>query len=155
MSRIAVETTHSGHRNPEDKSESYSGPMHTRLRRWRQRRQLNKLGPRADISSLARSSVPSDVVRAEAVQDLLWQVEIKRRLTEVPGTQKQVSRDLGIPVGLVNRLARRPFSTTIVVTTAAEPVTVTLGRSELEEVFGSPAALDEAIVICTRYDSEN
>lgn len=129
--------------------------MHTRLRRWRQRRQLNKLGPRADIASLARSSVPSDVIRAEAVQDLLWQVEIKRRLTEAPGTQKQVARDIGIPVGLVNRLGRRPFSTTITVTTAAEPVTVTLERSELEDALGSAAALDEAIVICTRYDSEN
>jgi hypothetical protein len=129
--------------------------MHTRLRRWRQRRQLNKLGPRADIATLARSSVPSDVIRAEAVQDLLWQVEIKRRLTEVPGTQKQVARDLGIPVGLVNRLARRPFSTTIMVITAAEPVTVTLERSELEDAMGSAGALDEAIEICTRYDSEN
>ena len=129
--------------------------MHTRLRRWRQRRQLNKLGPRADISSLARSSVPSDVIRAEAVQDFRWQVEIKGRLTQAPGTQKEVARDLGIPVGLVNRLARRPFSMTIMVTTAAEPMTVTLERSELEDALGSAAALDEAIVICTRYDSAN
>ena len=129
--------------------------MHTRLRRWRQRRQLNKLGPRADIASLARPSVLSDAVRREAVQDFVWQVEIKRRLTQSPGTQKQVARDLGIPVGLVNRLARRPFSMTITVTVAAEPVPVILERSELEDARGSAGALDEAIEICTRYDSES
>ncbi len=63
--------------------------------------------------------------------------------------------NLGIPVGLVNRLARRPFSMTITVTVAAEPVSVILERSELEDATGSAGALDEAIEICTRYDFEN
>ncbi|WP_033336393.1 MULTISPECIES: hypothetical protein [Actinomycetes] len=94
-----------------------------------------------------------DAVRDQAGQSFVWQVQVKRRLTDAPGTEERVAHDLGIPVGMVYRLARCPYHSTVMVPSGTGQTAVTLSRAERQSALGLDDSLDDAIAACIHYDT--